>query len=177
MNKLTAGEVLSHEDFRFITIAALKSIGFKKDFDEPIQKTALSILHNGVGDENISLTTIIYNHAKWANCKRKREIDRENRNPRELTNFCQFALKNTPDSKINSEAVESFDFAEAILKGLPRRKSHILKRFFYEDVGQTEIANELGITSQAVSEQIRFFCKKVKKDYENTNRKNLSNCG
>lgn len=174
MNKLTAGDVVAHEDFRFIAIAALKSIGFKKDFDEPIQKTALSVLYNGIGDENLSLATIIYNHARWANAKRKRDIQKEESRPLILNNWS--ALDNYVDPR-ESNTVESLDFTNVVLKGLPKRKSHILKRFFYEDVGQTEIANELGITSQAVSEQIRFFCKKVKKDYENTSRKNLSNCG
>ena len=173
-NKLTPADVVSHPDFRFVTIASLKSIGFKKDFDEPIQNTALSILYNGVGDENLSLTTIIYNHARWANAKRKRDIQREEKRPLILNNWS--ALENYIDSR-ESNTVESLDFAKVVMNGLPKRKSHILKRFFYENIGQTEIADELGITSQSVSEQIRFFCKKVKKDYENTSRKNLSNCG
>lgn len=59
------------------------------------------------------------------------------------------------------------DKLRLVLPLLPKEEQELIDKHFYQEIPQTKLAEQLGISQQAVSKRIRRICAKIKKLIEN----------
>ncbi len=158
---MTPEEVITHKDFERIAKSALSRRSKPADIEEEdlIQEIRLRILKYGCGDD-LKLTTIIYNHAKWC----INDILKGKKRHKFLSsNSMEFFVVDKNSRNLEKELTDKEECDE-LYSNLTNRQIQVLN-FVKQGYTPIEIVEKLGSTKQNISGIINSAREKIHATY------------